>query len=324
MPFETAARVCVVVISYNSSATLGRCLDALKAQTFRDFCLVLIDNASADPPRPPAAGLPFPVQIMEMQENLGFAQAMNVGLAATGCPLIAALNPDAFPEPAWLAELVAAADAHPEVAAFGSRQIDAADPRRLDGYGDHYLLWGFAWRGRVLPLPAAAIDYCFGVCAAAALYRAEALRTVGGFDGRLFCFYEDVDVAFRLRLGGYHCAVVRAAAVAHVGGASFKDRSDFADFLIARNQWCVLVKDMPAALLPLAVLGFFAIHLLSAARRPRIARLRGLGAGLRRTGEFLAARDTVARTVSLGALLRWLTVDPRAFLRKDSPRQLRP
>jgi GT2 family glycosyltransferase len=235
---------------------------------------------------------------------------MNVGLAATACPFLVALNPDAFPAADWLAQLVAAADRHPQVAAFGSLQRDASDPQRIDGFGDHYLLWGLAWRGQILPPHSGAdLDYVFGVCAAAALYRADVLRAVGGFEGRFFCFYEDVDVAFRLRLAGHPCAMVRAAVVDHVGGASFEGKSDFADYLIARNQWWVLIRNMPTALLLLAVPGFLAIHLVSALKGFRGARVRGLWEGLRRTGEFLPARRQIqgARTVSIGAMCTWIS-----------------
>ena len=128
-------RVCVVIISYNSSLTLPQCLDSLAGQTFTDFCLLLIDNASDERPRPDLSRFPFPASYVEMEENLGFAQAMNVALGSTVSPLLAALNPDAFPAAEWLAELVATADQYADVAAFGSLQISAADHKRIDGFG---------------------------------------------------------------------------------------------------------------------------------------------------------------------------------------------
>lgn len=315
-----APRVCIAIVSYNSEATLPRCLAALAAQTERNFRVVLIDNASRAPPRGLLAGLPFPVDYREMDENLGFAGAMNVALAACGAPLFAALNPDAFPAPDWLALLCAAADRHPGVAAFGSLQRSAADPALIDGFGDHYLVTGQAWRGRTLPPVSGEIAYSFGVCAAAALYRTDALRRIGGFDGRFFCFYEDVDVCFRLRLAGAECAVVPKAEAAHVGGASFEGLSDFAAFLIARNQWWVLVKNMPLALMVVALPGFALIQLAGFLRHPRSARMKGVWAGLRGTGPFLASRREIraARRANVGAIARRLAWNPRAFFRGTS------
>ena len=70
------ARVCVVVISYNSEATLGACLAALGRQTFTDFHLLLIDNASAQRPKAYLDALPYPHTFLELDENLGFAGGM--------------------------------------------------------------------------------------------------------------------------------------------------------------------------------------------------------------------------------------------------------
>lgn len=314
-------RVSVVIISYNSNATLPRVLDCLAAQTFRDFDVILIDNASRDRPAALIAGRPYPVSYTEMADNLGFAGGMNAGLAACHAPYLVALNPDAFPEPTWLEMLVAAADQNPGIAAFGSLQLSAENAEMIDGFGDHYLVTGQAWRGRTLPpAPAAAgtPEFCFGVCAAAALYRTTTLRAIGGFDERYFCFYEDVDVAFRLRLAGHQCAVIRAAVVRHVGGASFDGLSDFADRLTARNEWWTLIKNMPMRVLIFAAPMFVLIQIASAIRGRHSARVAGVREALARTGEFWASRSPRQRSITLSQLLSWICMDPRLFLRRTS------
>lgn len=314
------ARVCVVVISYNSEATLGACLAALGRQTFTDFHLLLLDNASGRRPRTYLDPLPYAHTFLDLDDNLGFAGGMALAVEKAESPLIAALNPDAFAEPTWLAELAAAADAHPEAAAFGSLQRNAADPQHIDGFGDHMLATGQAWRGQEAPADERLV-YSFGVCAAAALYRTEAVRAVGNFDSRFFCLYEDVDLSFRLRLAGHQCAVVPAAVVTHVGGASFKTRGVLLQRLIGRNQWWVLLKNMPSPLLLFAVPGFFAVEMLAALRGHRPGSLSGLIEGLQRSGEMLAARRKIQNTmrISVAGLCRWLTWNPSAFLRKESP-----
>lgn len=312
-------RVTIAIVSYNSGATLVRCFEALAAQTERNFRVLLIDNASRERPAALVKDFPFPVDYREMADNLGFAGGMNAALAACETPLLIALNPDAFPEPEWLATLLRAEARYPDVAAFGSLQLSANDRNRIDGYGDHYLITGQAWRGVTRPAIQGELAYSFGVCAAAALYRVDLLRRIGGFDDRFFCFYEDVDVAFRLRLAGAECAVVPAAVVAHVGGASFEGLSDFAAFLIARNQWWVLVKNMPFTLLCFALPGFVLLQIIGAIRHPGSARMKGLWEGLRRTGEFLRARRAIqgARSAQANAG-RWISWNPRAFLRRTS------
>lgn len=310
MSAEKKPRVCVAIISYNSTATLARCLASLDAQTYTDFSVILIDNASDQKPKDLLSGLSAPVSYMEMDENLGFAPAMNVALKATDSEFLVALNPDAFPKPDWLNELVASADQYQDFAAFGSLQISAADSTIIDGFGDSLLAWGPAWRGQTPPQDSntAGLYESFGVCAAAALYRADTLRQIGGFDDRFFCFYEDVDVSFRLRLTGHKCGVVKAAVVDHVGGASFEGKSDFAQYLMARNQWWLLIKNMPTALLVLILPGFTAMQLYAFIKNPRSARMKGLREGLDRTTEILKSRRDVqsTRTLSVSALRHML------------------
>ncbi len=127
-----------------------------------------------------------------------------------------------MPAPDWLEQLIAATRRNPDVVMFGSTQIDATDPQRLDGAGDHYLASGLPWRGGhgwpVKELPREA--EVFAPCAAACLIRADAFREAKGFDERFFCYVEDVDLAFRLRLMGHCCIQVPAAVVRHVGAAA--------------------------------------------------------------------------------------------------------
>ena len=310
MSAEKKPRVCVAIISYNSTATLARCLTSLDAQTYTDFSIVLIDNASDQKPTGFLSGLSAPISYMEMDENLGFAPAMNVALKATESEFLVALNPDAFPKPDWLSELVASADQYQDFAAFGSLQISAADSTVIDGFGDNLLAWGPAWRGQTPPQDSDTADLyeCFGVCAAAALYRADTLRQINGFDDRFFCFYEDIDVSFRLRLTGHKCGIVKTAVVDHVGGVSFEGKSDFAQYLMARNQWWVLIKNMPAALLVLILPCFTVMQFYSFIKNPRSARMQGLREGLGRTTEILKSRRDVqsTRTLTVSALSHML------------------
>jgi GT2 family glycosyltransferase len=162
------------------------------------------------------------------------------------------LNPDAYPEPEWLEQLVETAKAHPDYAMFGSRQVVADHFGLLDGEGDIYHVSGLVWRsGHGRPVSAGAQDprEIFSPCAAAALYRADVLRRVGGFDEDFFCYVEDVDLGFRLRLLGHKALLVPAAVVHHVGSATTGGgQSDFALYHGHRNLVWTYVKNMPGLL----------------------------------------------------------------------------
>jgi len=192
------------------------------------------------------------VSVYCMEFNLGFAEANNRAFKESDATLLAVLNPDAFPEPEWLEQLVSESQLYPDVAAFGSKQMMYEGNGLLDGVGDVYHISGIAWRSGVGKMSSARNELpgeIFSACAAGALYRAEVLKEVGGFDEDYFCYLEDVDLGFRLRLAGYSARYVPSAVVHHIGSAtSGGRRSDFSLYHGHRNLVWTFVKNMPGFL----------------------------------------------------------------------------
>jgi GT2 family glycosyltransferase len=231
--------------------TLPRCLEALSAQTIRDFEVILIDNNSTDGSLDilKSYDSKLPLRLEYLPKNQGFATANNIGARLAGGKWLVLLNADAFAEPEWLEKLLTAADKYLEYACFSSRQLRAFDPNIIDGAGDAYHVSGLAWR-RFLGYPA--LEYgleqqeVFSPCAAAAMVRRDAFLEVGGFDEDFFSYFEDVDLGFRLRLAGYRCLYVPTAVVHHVGSVIFGERSEFAFYHSQRNMVWTFVKNMPS------------------------------------------------------------------------------
>jgi GT2 family glycosyltransferase len=259
--------VTVIIVNWNSGALLAECLRCLKLQTLTSAHVLVVDNASSDGSIA-AAGIPADnVELLQMDVNLGFAAANNRALAACDTEFVALLNPDAFPEPDWLECLLAAARSNPEVASFGSRQLCHDNPEILDGTGDTYHMSGLAWRERY-GMRQQSQDLIsreiFSPCAAAALYRRQALLDAGGFDEDFFCYVEDVDLGFRLRLSENKALYVPDAVIHHVGSASTGGEwSDFAVYHGFRNPVWVFIKNMPCVLFWLLLPLHVALNLAS-------------------------------------------------------------
>jgi len=256
--------VSVVVLAYESGGLLAECLASLQRQTFSDFEIVLADNASSDGAPQAAAAADPQIRLIENGANLGFAAGINRGAAASRGRWIALLNPDAFAEPDWLERLLAAAAANPQARCFTSRQLMADDPSLLDGLGDVMSVTGFPYRGGyLLPDPGTAVlGEVFSACGGAMMIDRALFLEMGGFDERLFCYCEDVDLGYRLRLRAEPTLVVPDAVVRHVGGAaSGGARSDFAVFHGTRNRFWVFVKDTPPLLFWLTL----PLHLITTA-----------------------------------------------------------
>lgn len=249
MSTAAAVRVAAVLVNFNGGAVLAEALRCIAAQTRPFDRVVVVDNASSDGSH---AGLGSGVEVLALDRNIGFAAGNNRGIERVGeCDWIALVNPDAFLADDWLERMLEAADAT-GAASIGCTLVDEQDRSRLDGVADVYHLSGLAWRRlHGAPRAAAPDGRCeiFGPCAAAALYSRAAFADVGGFEERFFCYFEDVDLAFRLRLRGYTSVYEPAARAFHVGSALTGRGSAFTTYHVNRNLVWTFVRNVPGPLL---------------------------------------------------------------------------
>jgi GT2 family glycosyltransferase len=313
---DAVPAITVVVVNYNGGDYLRGCIASLSRQTFTDFELLIVDNASTDGSLEKIGDRPPNTRILRQDTNLGFAEGNNVG-ARLGCSRwLALLNPDAEAEPDWLENMMRAVAERPSHRMVACLQIKLHEPNYLDGAGDCYLAYGFAWRGGFgHPLGAAPPPgECFGPCGAAALYPRDLFLDSGGFDQRYFCYHEDVDIAFRLRLMGERCQFVPAAVVRHAGSAIAGRASPFAVFHGFRNSVWTYFKNMPGGILVLTLPVWFLGSLLLLLRglvrgvfvptvKGYFAALTGLGPMLK-TRKLLRARRRV-KPERIAAVISW-------------------
>jgi GT2 family glycosyltransferase len=234
----------------------------------KDFAVLVIDNGSEFNNIPSFREKYSHVTFIRNQSNIGFAAANNQAIKLLeNTEWVALLNPDAFPDPDWLEKLVSAANSNTDYTFFASRQFMEGNEHILDGDGDIYHISGLAWRnnhGKFLINNEKDNCEIFSPCAAAAFYKKSALISVGGFDEDFFCYFEDVDLGFRLRLLGHRCLLVTNAIVHHIGSAtSGGKRSDFALYYGHRNFVWTYVKNMPGFLLWLCMPLHLSLNLLS-------------------------------------------------------------
>ncbi len=317
---QTGYSTAVIIVNYNAGKMLARCLEALDRQTFRDFHTIVVDNGSSDGSAEGIESRHPRVTLVKAGANLGFAAGNNLGLQHAGTvQWIALLNPDAYAAPDWLERFVAAALAR-QFDFFGCRMRLADTPALLDGTGDSYHTSGVAWRrdhGVRVSEGVQDAGEIFAPCAAAALYRRADLEAVGGFDESYFCYFEDIDLGFRLRLLGKRCAYVPDAVVDHVSSGISGKRSDFATYHGHRNMVWTYVKDMPAPLFWL----YLPLHLCANLLGIAACAVRGqLGVVLRAKRDALRGLPRVLRErarVQAQARVDWRTI--RAAMARGFP-----
>lgn len=245
---DSRNRIGVVIVNYNSGQWLSKCLQALAQQSHPPDRVIVVDNASSDESFVVGNYFDLPIEPVEMPSNVGFARANNLAAQRLqDVDWIVTLNPDAVVAKDWLAQLMTAVELKPGFDVFGCQML-SEDGVILDGVGDIYHSSGLVWRdghGRTVDDHDLEAGEIFSPCAAAAMYRRRCWEEAGGLDERYFCYVEDVDLGFRLRLLGYRCWYVPKAQVMHAGSAVSGSHSDFTVYHGHRNLVWTYFKNMP-------------------------------------------------------------------------------
>jgi GT2 family glycosyltransferase len=209
-----ASRPTIYIPNLDGRDRLAALIESLRAQT-RPAEVVVVDNGSTDGSQELLRG-DFPeVELLELGENVGFGPALNRAVAATAGDPVVLLNNDVVCEPRFVEALL-------EPAARGAEMVagvllDGRDPRLIDSAGviaDRTLM-GFDYLNGKPREDAAAAPAPLGPTGGAALFSRAAFDAVGGFDERIFLYYEDLDLALRLRAGGARCELAPDAAAIH-------------------------------------------------------------------------------------------------------------
>jgi hypothetical protein len=300
--------VSVVVVTWNGRAHLERCLPRVLDQRLEGsdrLELIVVDNASTDGSvqyLESLAAQDARVRALRNELNLGFAGPNNQGIAAARGEFVATLNNDAPPEPGWLASLLDVARRDSKIGSVASRMVFAHAPGVVQSAGIAIDRAAIAW-DRHVGLPVGQSDTTvtevFGASAGAALYRADLLRQLGGFDARFFLYLEDVDLAWRARLAGWRAVHAPQSVVRHAHSASAKEGSPFKNWHLGRNKIWTAVKCYPSPGFQRYLPAFLAYDLASlpytVATKRDLTPLTGRLAALQGLGPFLYDRATLAR-----------------------------
>ena len=274
----SAAPDCSVVIpSYNGRHLLATCLASIARHrpASPSIEVIVADDASTDGTAAWLAEVYPDVILVRLERNSGFCAAANAGIAAARGRIVQLLNNDTEVEANWIAAgLEPFAD--PAVGSVAPLVLVRSDPARVDSAGDQYALVGWPskrghgqmahqWTDR----PA---DRVFGASGSSAFYRAAALAQVSGFDPTYGSYYEDVDLAFRLRWAGYDCVFAPNCRILHDLSASYDHTSPRLQERMARNAEILFWSNLPRGWLGLAALphlGFTLIQFFHRAMRGR-------------------------------------------------------
>lgn len=264
-----------VIISPNykdyAERFLSDCLKSLRAQTYQDFTLFLIDNETSESSFNFLKTMAPEAIIIRCQGNEGFAGGNNAALKqvlAADYDYAFLVNMDTVADSLCLEKLVAAINEEPKAGAIQARLMLYPKTQLVNSLGNetHFLGFGYTRGYRTSYQPTvitrSEIAYPSG---AAVLLRVSALRKIGCFDEDFWMYNEDQDLGWRLWLAGYMCLAELTAVVYHkyefnrsIKQYYFLDRNRI--IVIVKNyDWLTLILILPAFLLMELGLVMFAL-----------------------------------------------------------------
>ena len=234
-------KAAVIIPTHSGSQRLEQLLESLGTETQ----VVVVDNGSSDGTREILAQR-FPnVDTHAFARNVGFARAVNDAVRQISADSFVLVNDDCVCEPGFVQLLTAALDPGRSVVMAAGILLEASAARpTIDSAGielDRTLLVFDYLNGH----PVEALDGAaapVGPSGAAAAFDRDAFLAVGGFDEAFFAYWEDVDLALRLRLAGATCALAPKARAVHRHSATLGSGSPRKNYLVGYGRGYVLRK----------------------------------------------------------------------------------
>ena len=256
-------KISVIIVNYNAGEWLSRCVQSVIDQSFANYECFIIDNNSVDHSLDNLPDLDSRFHILRQDRNLGFAAANNLAASRAKGEWLALLNPDAFAHKDWLDKLLEATTLAPNVTMVGSTQYMALEGNMFDGIGDELHAFGLAYRSgfghKIYPIET---RETFAPCGAGAFLERKTFMRLGGFDESFFCYHEDIDLAYRMRLDGGICIQSAEAKIDHISSGVSGRASEFAIYHGTRNRIWTFMKNTPKGLMPLLLPGHILANIL--------------------------------------------------------------
>ncbi len=308
----------IVIPTYNGLQWLQRSLPRVLAYAPAEAEVIVVDDASTDGTISWLARWKR-VRVIRRRCNGGFCAAVNDGIRAARGEIVQTLNNDVLVTPGWTRQPMKLLR-DPSVAAVAPLVLDLNQPDRIDSAGDGWHLCGRAYsrgnRQLVGTVWLAGTEEVFGASASAAFYRRSVLEEVGSFPAEFGAYYDDIDLAFRIRHAGYRALFCSSSVVYHAVHGSYGGRLDPERVRrLARNEEFVFWRCTPRGVLPLALpmhVVYVLLHagLLWFEGRPAGAYLKGrlLDAWAVRR-ELWQAREGLPRRMTVASLRRRYQVE---------------
>lgn len=238
--------VSIIIATHNGGRFLNPCLASVFAQSYPEFEVIFVNNASTDSSTELIRRDYPSVRIFDSDQNLGYGGGNNVGAAISKGELLLFLNHDTIVSDDFLTELVIALQADPSIGMAQSKILSAMNPEIVETTGAYLTrtgMWIHSNRWEHDKKPAAKPLPVMGACGTCLLVRRTVFELLGGFDPDFIVYYDDADLSWRAWLAGYQVLSVPSSTIRHWGsGTTNTLPSTFTVYHSFKNRLCSLIK----------------------------------------------------------------------------------
>ena len=206
-----------VIVPSLTGDRLDATLDSLAGQTV-DHQVIVVDNGCPDGTVERACERHPGVERLRFERNLGFSRAANAGAGRAEGDVLLMVNDDVVCDPTFVDELSSAVEPEAGVTMASGVLRDADDPHLIETAGvllDHTLLAFDYLNGEPLSILDGGVQDPPCPVGAAAAFALDAFNAVGGFDERIFAYWEEVELSLRMIRDGGRCRLAPLAQGTH-------------------------------------------------------------------------------------------------------------
>lgn len=258
--------IAVIIANWNGKKYLKDCFDSLLTQTCKNFKIIFVDNGSDDGSADFVREIYPETEIIQLEKNTGFAKGYNIGMAKAledeNIKYAIVLNNDTKLHENFIENMLDCSRRHPEAGSIQPKILNFFEKNKIDCTGILLSFDGVATNRGYRETDRGQFEKeeeIFGANAAAVLFARETLektqlRPGEYFDNSYFAFYEDADLAWRMRMAGFKSFYCPKAVVYHVHSATANRISGFRAYYLNRNRFFMLIKNYPLCRLAMILL----------------------------------------------------------------------
>lgn len=264
-----------IVLNTNHREDTLQCLASLEQNTYENHKIILLDNASSDGSVEAVKSLLPEVQIVELEQNLGYAGNNNVGIQVAmnqGADWVFVLNEDTLLDPDCLARLVSAGESDSGIGILGPMVYHYDEPTIIQSAGGRMDKFYRGWHSGQDELDQGqfqqphAVEWITGC---GILVRRAVIEQVGMVDERFFYYVEEFEWCVRAREAGWKIIHVPQAKLWHKGVQRNYQPKPSVTYYATRNRLLLLYKHRAPLMAWVVTLGQFLRTYLSWTIKPK-------------------------------------------------------